>query len=212
MEDLERPEQAELHSLPARYGADTHADDPMASARVPQPATEGEDGMGRRASLAAIAIAAIGGLLAPAAEAGRPDRFVEPPIEAFVDASCPDAIAPEGIRWSDGGGRFAVLLFADGGELRVGRHPDRMTNVATGESVLLDLRGSIRARLAGDGVRATMRGTNGLILYPGDSGPGDTGEPRVYVFTGVVRVTFDAAFAVTELEFAGTARDVCAEL
>ena len=165
-----------------------------------------------RTTLAATAIAVLGALLAPAADAARPDRFVEPPYESFVDASCPDSIAPEGIEWSDGGGNFAALFFDDGGELKVGRHPDLVTNVATGESVLLDLQGSVRARPLGDGFRVTMRGTNGLILYPGDAGPGDIDEPRVYVFTGTVRVTFDAGFAVTELEHTGPARDVCAEL
>ena len=46
----------------------------------------------------------------------------------------------------------------------------------------------------GDDYRVTMLGTNGLILYPGDAGPGDIEEPRVYVFTGTVRVTFRRGF------------------
>jgi hypothetical protein len=78
--------------------------------------------------------------------------------------------------------------------------------------VLLDLQRSIRARPVGDDYRVTMLGTNGLILYPGDAGPGDIEEPRVYVFTGTVRVTFDADFVVTELEHTGPVRDICAEL
>ena len=168
--------------------------------------------MRNRTILAAAAIAMLGALLAPAAEAARPGRFVEPPYETFVDASCPASIAPEGIQWSDAGGNFAALFFDDGGVLRTGRHPDLLTNVATGESVLLDLQGSIKARPLGDDLLVTMRGTNGLILYPGDAGPGDVDEPRVYVFTGWVRVTFDAAFIVTELEHSGPVRDVCAEL
>ena len=151
-------------------------------------------------------------LLAPAAEAAGPDRFVEPPYETFIDASCPASIAPEGIQWSDAGGNFAVLSFDDGRELKTGRHPDLLTNVATGESVLLDLQGSIEARPVGDDLLVTMRGASGLILYPGDAGPGDVDEPRVYVFTGRVRVTFDAGLVVTELEHSGPVRDVCAEL
>lgn len=168
--------------------------------------------MHRRTTLAATAIAVLGALLAPAAEAGRPERFVEPPYETFIDASCPEAIAPEGIQWSDAGGNFAALFFDDGAELKTGRHPDLVTNVATGDSVLLDLQGSIRARPVGDEVRVTMRGTNGLILYPGDAGPGDVDEPRVFVFTGTVRFTFNAALTITKLEHTGRARDVCAEL
>ena len=168
--------------------------------------------MRNRTTLAATAIAVLGALLAPAAEAARPDRFVEPPYEAFIDASCPASIAPEGIRWADAGGNFAALFFDDGGELRTGRHPDLLTNVASGESLLLHLQGSIETRPVGDDFLVTMRGTNGLILYPDDAGPGDVDEPRVYVFTGTVRVMFDAGFVVTELEHSGPVRDICAEL
>jgi hypothetical protein len=165
-----------------------------------------------RITLAVTAIAVLGALLAPAAEAARPDRFVEPPYETFVDASCPDSIAPEGIRWSDAGGNFAALFFGDGRVLRTGRHPDLLTNVATGESVLLDLQGSISTRPVDDEIHMTMRGRNGLVLYPGDAGPGDADEPRVYVFTGMVRVAFDAGFAVTRLVHSGPAWNVCMDL
>jgi hypothetical protein len=48
LQDLERPEQPELHSSPARYGLHTHAADLMASARVPQPGTEEDDGSAER--------------------------------------------------------------------------------------------------------------------------------------------------------------------
>jgi hypothetical protein len=53
--------------------------------------------MRNRPTLAATAIAALGALLAAAAEASPPDRFVEPPYETYVEASCPDSIAPEGV-------------------------------------------------------------------------------------------------------------------
>ena len=168
--------------------------------------------MRNHTTLAVAAIAALGALLAPAAEASRPDRFVEPPYETYVDASCPESIAPEGVRWSDAGGNFAALIFENGRVLQAGRHPDLLTNVATGKSVLLSLQGSISARPVGDELHMTMHGTNGLVLYPGDAGPGNVGEPRVFVFTGTVSVTFDAGFAVTELVHSGPARDICAEL
>jgi hypothetical protein len=77
--------------------------------------------MRNRAALAATAIAVLGGLLAPAAEAGRPDRSLEPPYETFVDASCPDSIAPKGVQWSDAGGNFTAVFFDDCGELRARR-------------------------------------------------------------------------------------------
>ena len=166
-----------------------------------------------RTTLAVTAIAALGLLSAPAAQAGRPDRFVEPTYETYVEPSCPDSIAPEGIRWSDAGGNLATQFFDDGSVLKTGRHPDLLTNVATGKSVLLDLEGSISFEPAGDDTLMAMRGTNALVLFPGDAGPGNVDEPRVYAFTGTVRATFDATgIAVTKLEHSGPARDVCAEL
>jgi hypothetical protein len=44
-----------------------------------------------------------------------------------------------------------------------------------------------------------------------DAGPGDIDEPRVYLFTGTVRATFDAD-VITELQYSGRVRDICAEL
>lgn len=169
--------------------------------------------MRRRKTLAAgAALAMLGGLVAPAAEAGRPDRFELPPLETFVDPSCPESIAPQGVEWSSAGGNFAALFFDDGRELKVGRHPDLVTNVSNGKSVLLELQGSMRSSQVGDEYRLSMSGTNGFLFYPGDAGPGDIDEPRVYVFTGEVRIRIDSSFVVTKFTHTGRARDICAEL
>jgi hypothetical protein len=86
--------------------------------------------MRNRPTLAATAIAALGALLAAAAEASPPDRFVEPPYETYVEASCPDSIAPEGVDETakrsmrpPGGSRIARAPASLGPGLCGGRRP-----------------------------------------------------------------------------------------
>jgi hypothetical protein len=63
-------------------------------------------------------IAVLGVPPATVAEADPPDRIV---------------VSPKGIRWSYDGGNLGTLILDDhGGELKTGRHPDMVTNVATG--------------------------------------------------------------------------------
>jgi hypothetical protein len=53
-------------------------------------------------------------------------------------------------------------------------------------------------------------GTALFEFFPGDVGPGDQTTPGVYVFTGDIKLGFDASGAVVAFSSTGTMDDVCA--
>ena len=164
---------------------------------------------------AAGAVALLGALATPVAVAGKPERVRLAPYERLdpAGAACPEALAPAGIHWTDAGGNGAVSFFENGRMLTTGRHPDRVTNVATGESLVLRLQGSGEGAPRPDGTyEMRLSGTTAFTFLPGDVGPGDDATGRIYVFTGNVRVLLDAGFAVVAFESSGTREDVCAML
>ena len=166
--------------------------------------------------IAGTAVIVSSVLLAPVAVAGKPDRERLGPYEPFVDdpgVACPESIAPEGIRWTYAGGKSSIAFYEDGRMLRTGRHPDRVTNVATGESVVLRLQGSAEMVPLEDGtLEWRLSGSTVFTFFGGDVGPGDDATGRIYAFTGNVRLVMDADGIVTAFESSGTMRDVCAQL
>ena len=169
---------------------------------------------GVRCSVIVAFAALLSALLAPAALASKPDRMRLPPFESHVAAPgdvCPAAIAPEGIRFSDAGGNQAQTVFDNGKVMFTGRHPDQLTNVATGTSVVLNLQGNVTFVSQPDGSgEFRLSGTTAFVFFPGDVGPGDTATVRSYLFTGNVRLIFDASGAVIAFESSGKTQDVCA--
>lgn len=154
-----------------------------------------------------------GALAAPAALAGKPYRERVPlgdPQELPAGLVCPESIAPDGVRLELVGGNQAVMFFENGKFMATARHVDRITNIATGSSVVLELEGVYTDTPQGDGtISGKASGTFAFILFPGDEGPGDTETGRFYVFTGTARFAYDESFAVTEFESVGTRKDVC---
>lgn len=97
--------------------------------------------------------------------------------------------------------------------LNTGRHPNLVTNVATGKSVLLQLQGSAKSVPHEDGsVDWRLSGATAFTFFPGDVGPGDEETGRIYVLRGNVRVLTDPWWLVAAFQSSGTMQDVCALL
>ena len=165
--------------------------------------------------LALVAIAAYGAnaSLPPAALADTPDRIVLPGIDQ-VDPpglDCPAALAPDGVRNRNLGPTSVLRIWNTGRQLLSGRHPDEITNVATGKSVDLRLQGSADFVPRADGsFDGRLSGTTTFTFFPGDVGPGDQTTGRTYVFTGDVKLVFNNSGAIVAFSSAGTSDDVCA--
>jgi len=169
----------------------------------------------RRSAIVALA-AVLSALLASSAVAGKPDRQMVP-----LDASdvfppgfaCPEAIAPEGVRVTRAGGNAAITFFDNGSVMTTARHPDLVTNIATGKSVIVELQGSGAFVPQPDGSGdLRLSGTTVFTFFPGDVGPGDDTTGRSYLFTGNVQLVFGAAGSVIAFESSGLREDVCAML
>jgi hypothetical protein len=160
----------------------------------------------------AITIAALmAGLLVPSALAGQPFRERTETGSGFTipaGGACSGAVAPDGVAFELVQGPWTTRYFENGDSLSSGTHVDRVTNVATGVSITVALHGSIA--FSGNSFRAS--GRTGLVLFPGDAGPGDVDSGRFYVFTGDVRGQFDAFGVFTRLEWTGEPVDICALL
>ena len=151
--------------------------------------------------------------LAPAAMADKPERIVLPGIDEIdpPGVDCPPALAPGGVRNRNLGPTSVLRIFDTGRQLLSGRHPDEITNVATGKSIDLQLQGSAAAVPRANGsVDGRLSGTTTFTFFPGDVGPGDQTTGRTYLFTGNVRLVFDTSGAVVAFSSTGTMSDVCA--
>jgi hypothetical protein len=166
-------------------------------------------------ALASVIVTAYlaGASLAPAAMADPPDRQVLPPTDEYFGPGeeCPASLAPEGVHVHNTGPTSVLRVWDTGRALFSGRHPGEFTNLATGKSVDLHLQGSADFVPQADGSgEGRLSGTTLFEFFPGDVGPGDQMTPRVYVFTGDVKVLFDASGTVVGFSSAGTMADVCA--
>jgi hypothetical protein len=174
----------------------------------------GPRGRVRRGGLLVGAVALMLGCvvaLAPEASADKPIRVPAPigNINTYPAGTvCPFTLQTELV-----GGNQVFTFFDDGRFLATGLHIDQYTNLDTGTSITLNLRGPIYEVPTADGgsvLRAI--GIAGFIFFPGDAGPGDTQTGRFYVFTGHFVVVSDPSFTVTKFRSSGKIKDVCAML
>jgi hypothetical protein len=162
-------------------------------------------------------VVAFGALLGPGALAGKPDRQRLPigiSNEYPAGVACPANVAPGGVRLQLIGGNEAVTFFDNGKFLATARHVIQVTNIASPDrSVILQVHGSFASVPQADGSSVGRgSGVTGFVFYPGDAGPGDTSTGRFYLFTGNVRLVFDASGVVVAFESVGTMEDVCARI
>jgi hypothetical protein len=159
--------------------------------------------------LALLASAFIAGQ----ASAGKPDRQRLPMGEFLAEPGlvCPEAIAPAGVGFANVGGNAVGTLFDNGTFVITGRHPDEVTNVATGKSIVIKFQGRVASIPQRDGSTVMrLSGTQGFLFFPGDVGPGDDATGRSYVFTGEVELVIGALGSVIAFEATGTMIDTCA--
>ena len=75
-----------------------------------------------------------------------------------------------------------MTLFDDGRLLFTARHPDEITNVATGKSIVLELQGSGASVPKLDGsVELRLSGKTSFTFFPGDLGPRHRDRPDLLV-------------------------------
>ena len=90
-------------------------------------------------------------------------------------------------------------------------HPDEVTNIATGKSVVDERQGRVAADSQKDGSSVLrLSGTQGYIFFPGDMGPGDDATGRSYTFTGNVTIVYGALGSVVSFKSTGKMKDTCA--
>ena len=161
--------------------------------------------------MAAVAITAA--VLIPVALAAKPDQVrVEPGTVLAVfpaGVACPASVAPDGVQWTYVGGNFIDRFFGADRFMETGMGAIEVTNIDTGDSVVLPLHGVINQVLRDDGIDVRTGGTVLVALFPGDVGPGDDSTARMFVITGnnVARIEGDF---ITSFDFAGQVEDVCA--
>jgi len=109
----------------------------------------------------------------------------------------------------EGSGHQSVISFLSGREMIVGSGSTRITNVATGQSIVLSSTGHFVQTPLPDGtVRLTANGQSLFFLLPQDvTGPG------LIFTTGHIELAYDIATdSVTSVSSEGTTLDVCAAL
>jgi hypothetical protein len=141
--------------------------------------------------------------LASAAQAVAPTRTTEPPLD-FDNSSlfCGFPLRAETLR-----NNVKITTFSDGRQLVTGSHTYRLTNLDTGESLVLTDAGSLST--SPEQTAETFRGRAVLFLYPIEPfGPG------AWLFEGRVDATFavPGGFFYSELDPAGRRVDLCAAL
>ena len=168
----------------------------------------------RRCSMVVAFATLASALVVPEALAGKPERQRLPVGDSFFaepGLACPVAIAPEGVRSTVVGGNAVGTLFDNGTFVVTGRHPDEVTNVATGKSVVVERQGRVAAVPQQDGSTVLhLSGTEGFLFFPGDVGPGDDATGRIYTFTGNATIVIGALESVVSFASTGTMRDDCA--
>jgi hypothetical protein len=156
-------------------------------------------------ALAALALAGGTGALA-----AKPDKgaFEAEPLELPAGLACAFdvRISPEP------GSNFKQKSFSDGRFVVTGSGHDRVTNLETGESIVLHTSGQARFTESGSLQGIELRGHNIIYLFPEDEGPfGTVEEPgALYLFKGRVSETLDLdANLITSFEWSGDVTELC---
>jgi hypothetical protein len=110
--------------------------------------------------------------------------------------------------------RGTVRVFANGELQSTGYERAWVTNQSTGKQLELMVNGRVRIIFAppgGEGELA-IAGPQLIVFWPGDAGPGEESEYRVYYFKGNTSAIIDEYFVFHEFAFSGRSTDICAAL
>jgi len=158
----------------------------------------------RRSSILALLTGVLlAATVASPAQAASPTRETEPPFDFDNSSSfCGFPMRAETLRDT-----VKITTFSDGRQLVTGGRTVRLSNLSSGESLVLTDAGSVstnRERTA-----ETLTGRLVLFLFPGEpSGPG------AFLFVGRTVATFaePGGFLYSDLDLDGRRVDLCAAL
>jgi hypothetical protein len=144
--------------------------------------------------------------LAPTAIAAKPVKEPLPAPEPSVFPAgeiCPFPLLVETVT-----NREKSITFSDGSQLITGAFKDRLTNLATGESILVNASGPARLTFDGDILHVVSRGAS--LLLANATQPGGPGALFVHGFAryDIDLLTGEPLFLVVR----GTTRDLCEQL
>lgn len=150
--------------------------------------------------------------LSSSAFGAKPDRVPEPPASVTFPAPTACRLFDIELRTET---RGFVKVFANGEIQSTGYERAWVTNLSTGKQIELIVNGRVHIVLPDDGDGDGELVTTGpqiIVFFPGDAGPGNESEARMYYFKGNSHAIIDANFTFFEFAFSGTSTDLCALL
>ena len=150
----------------------------------------------------AVVVMLIAAIAAGSAQASPPTRTTEPPFDFETTLFCGFPLRSETLD-----SNVKITTFSDGHQLVTGRRTVRLTNVSTGESVVLTDAGHLTTDAA-----QTVDTFSGRLVFP--VFPGEPHGPGVWLYVGKVVATFaePGGFFYSSIGVTGTAVDLCAAL
>jgi hypothetical protein len=157
--------------------------------------------------IAVLGVALGAAFLAPVASATPPTFYPRTSGDFVVSDSCPFPVAVHNV--VDNG---VIKVFSDGRAMSTGSLKDRVTNLETGKSELINVSGpSFRTRNPDGTTTYRFEGLTELPLSPGELGPGSPGQ--FLVLSGPNTFTYDANGHLVDFSLGGgIVRDICADL
>jgi hypothetical protein len=151
----------------------------------------------------------VGALLVPGALAQKPERFPSesgPPLELAAGEVCPFPVLLETVE-----NKAVVTIFPSGRVLVTGKYATRVTNLASGESIIVKNSGPLTfTPLPNGNTLVVGRGVGLFYLLAGK----EPGGPGLFVSKGrlVAEIDPEAFLFVTPVEVRGKTIDLCARL
>lgn len=162
-----------------------------------------------RRSLLVVVVAAFAlSISAQPALAGGPSREPVPPFHDLFEAGevCPFPVAVDSTRQKE-----IVKTFSDERFFITGASVERITNVTTGKSIVVNASGPIHFRIAGGILTARAEGRTLFSFFPSDLGPGSA--PALLLTTGLAIYVLDLETgAITFTHRGGTTQNICQTL
>jgi hypothetical protein len=110
--------------------------------------------------------------------------------------------------------RARMITFSDGSFTIVGSFLTRVTNDATGESIVINASGPFFFKPNPDGTTVTMRGAGRFIwwFFPGDLGEGEPGALLLTTGLSVQTAPLDVSTITSFMRKGGTTENLCETL
>jgi hypothetical protein len=160
--------------------------------------------IGRRRTSILVPVVGVllAAMVASTAQADPPTRTTEPPFDFESSLFCGFPLRAETLQTNQ-----KITTFSDGRQLVTGRRSVRLTNLSTGESLVVTDAGHLTTD-----PEQTADTFTGRLLFP--LFPGEPRGPGVWLFVGKVVATFatPGGFFYSDIDVTGRAVDICAAL